>query len=305
MRTGPGPAVCYDAASPHRFSVLPNNFDLHNHTLASDGLCTPGELIALAAGNGCDAIALTDHDTVAALDEADAAARAAGIGFIRGVEISVSWAPDGERAATTLHVVGLGIDPLQSELAAGLEQLRVGRVARAQRIGEEFERIGIAGLFDSAWQLADNKSMIGRTHFARALVARGEVKDTHAAFQRYLIGGKPGFVAHRWAALNEAVAWIVAAGGIAVMAHPGRYKLTRAEMSQLLAEFKALGGRAIEVVTGSHRPAQYLEYAALAREFGFLASRGADFHGVGESHFEPGTLPPLPADLTPVWTALA
>ncbi len=299
------PSVCYDAASFHRFPVLPNNFDLHNHTLASDGLCTPGELIALAAKNGCDAIALTDHDTVAALAEAASAADFAGIGFIPGVEISVSWAPDEDSHATTIHVVGLGIDPVQSDFAAGLEQIRVGRIARAELIGEEFARIGIPGMFEAAWALADNKSMIGRTHFARALVERGTVKNTHAAFERYLVGGKPGFVPHRWATLEEAVSWINAAGGIAVVAHPGRYKLNQGEMAQLLGEFKALGGGAIEVVTGSHKPAQYQEYAAIARKFDFLASRGADFHGVGESHFEPGTLPPLPADLTPVWTALS
>ncbi len=298
------PSFCYDDASFHRFSVLPNNFDLHNHTLASDGLCTPGELIVLAAKNGCDAIALTDHDTVAALADAAVAAKEAGIGFIKGVEISVSWAPDEDSRPTTVHVVGLGIDPAQSDFAAGLEQIRIGRIARAELIGQEFARIGIAGMFDAAWALAENKSMIGRTHFARALVERGLVKNTHAAFDRYLVGGKPGFVPHRWATLEEAVSWIKAAGGVAVVAHPGRYKLNQGEMAQFLSEFKAYGGEAIEVVTGSHKPAQYQEYAAIARQFDFLASRGADFHGIGESHFEPGKLPPLPADLTPVWTAL-
>ncbi len=284
---------------------MSNNFDLHNHTLASDGLSTPNELIALAARNGCDAIALTDHDTVAALDEAGAAAGAAGIGFVPGVEISVSWTPDAERPPLTLHILGLNIDPRQSDLAAGLDQIRAGRVERAREMGDEFAQAGIDGLFDSAWALADNKSMIGRTHFARALVEHGIVKNTHAAFQRFLVAGKPGYVPHRWASLPDAVRWILAAGGIAVIAHPGRYNLSQIEMQRLMVEFKSLGGRAIEVVTGSHRPVQYQEYAAYARQFGFLASRGADFHGVGESQFEPGTLPPLPDGLTPVWTAFA
>ena len=146
--------------------------------------------------------------------------------------------------------------------------------------------------------------MIGRTHFARALVARGAVNGVGKAFNRYLTPGRPGFVAHRWASLGDALAWIMAAGGVAVMAHPGRYKLQKAEMTQLLGEFKDLGGRSIEVMTGSHSPPQFREYALRAKEFGFLASRGADYHGPGESHYEPGQVPLLPDDLTPVWSVL-
>ena len=279
--------------------------------LASDGLLTPRALIELAVSAGCDAIALTDHDTTDGLTEAAAAAQELNLRFIRGVEISVTWplnAGAGARHAeikpTTIHVVGLGIDPANAALSAGLESIRTGRMARARLMGDDLARVGIEGLFEDALDMAENKTMIGRTHFARALAGRGLVKNVGKAFERYLTFGRPGYVAHQWASLAEAVGWIVEAGGIPVVAHPGRYRLSRADMKLLLEEFKEAGGRAIEVVTGSHQPHQYREYAAIAREMDFLASRGSDFHGLDESHFKPGKLPPLPAGLTPVWHAL-
>ena len=272
---------------------------------------TPRALIELAAACGCDAIALTDHDTTDGLSEAEEVARDANLRFIRGVEISVTWplSPDGgttrpDIRPTTIHIVGLGIDPSNSTLASGLESIRAGRLVRARRMGEDFARVGIDRLFDDAYDIAENKTMIGRTHFARALAGRGLVKSVGKAFERYLTFGRPGYVPHQWVSLADAVGWINAAGGVPVVAHPGRYKLSRAEIRLLLNDFKTAGGRAIEVVTGSHQPHQYREYAVLAREMGFLASRGSDYHGPGESHFQPGKLPPLPADLTPVWHAL-
>ena len=287
------------------------NFDLHNHSIASDGLLTPRALIELAVSAGCDAIALTDHDTTDGLTEAAAAAQELNLRFIRGVEISVTWPLNpgaGTRHAeikpTTIHVVGLGIDPANAALSAGLESIRTGRMARARLMGDDLARVGIEGLFEDALDMAENKTMIGRTHFARALAGRGLVKNVGKAFERYLTFGRPGYVAHQWASLAEAVGWIVEAGGIPVVAHPGRYRLSRADMKLLLEEFKEAGGRAIEVVTGSHQPHQYREYATIAREMDFLASRGSDFHGLDESHFKPGKLPPLPAGLTPVWHAL-
>ena len=281
-----------------------NNFDLHNHSIASDGLLTSSALIALAVNNGCDALALTDHDTTAGLVEAQKAADELNLRFIPGVEISVSWTPNADAKSTTLHIVGLGFDAENPVLAAGLNGIREGRTARAKLMGDDFARIGMHGMFEAAYEFAENKSMIGRTHFARALLARGAVNEVGKAFNRYLTPGRPGFVAHRWASLGDALAWIMAAGGVAVMAHPGRYKLQKAEMTQLLGEFKDLGGRSIEVMTGSHSPPQFREYALRAKEFGFLASRGADYHGPGESHYEPGQVPLLPDDLTPVWSVL-
>ena len=279
-----------------------NNVDLHNHSTASDGLLAPAALIALAARNGCDTIALTDHDTTVGLADAAAAAGEHGIRFIPGVEISVSWTAGIDARSTTLHIVGLNIDPGAAALRAGLDAIRDGRLTRGQRIADEFAKIGVHGLFDDAYALANNKDMLGRTHFARALVARGLVKDVGRAFTRYLTPGNPGYVAHQWASLVDAITWIRAAGGVAVIAHPGRYRLDATQRVALFDEFKSLGGEAIEVVTGSHKPREYLEFAAVARRYGFLASRGADFHAVGESDFEPGLIAALPTDLTPVWS---
>jgi len=276
-----------------------DNYDLHNHSTCSDGLLSPTELLELAARTGVDAIALTDHDTTDGLDEAYGAARRAGIAFIPGVEISVSWGD------TTLHVVGLNVDPGAPALAAGLRSIRDGRIGRGEKIAAALEAIGIAGTFEGAFALAENKSMLGRTHFARHLVDAGRVKDLQAAFDKYLAKGKPAYVPHRWAGLQEAVEWIRASGGVAVLAHPGRYNLKPMFREEMLKDFRAAGGEAIEVVTGSHRPEQYAMWQRMALEHGFLASRGADYHGPGESPVEPGRLPPLHETLEPVWSRWA
>ncbi len=280
------------------------NFDLHNHSNASDGLLTPRDLVSMAARNGCDGVALTDHDTTDGVVAAAEAAREAGVRFVPGVEISVSWPGEGvwpDRAGVTLHIVGLNVDVSNPVFAAGLASVRAGRRARAARIAEALELAGIPDTLDAAYACTGNEDMIGRTHFARVLVGRGAAKNVGQVFTRYLTPGKPGYVPHRWAALPDAVEWILEAGGIPVIAHPGRYKLDDQERRQLFSEFKSLGGAAIEVVTGSHASRQYGEFAGFAREFGLAASRGADFHGPAESAFEPGRLPPLPAGLTPVW----
>jgi predicted metal-dependent phosphoesterase TrpH len=298
------------ANSNNSLNVFVQNFDCHNHSTYSDGLLRPKELVELAKKCGCDAIALTDHDNTGGLVEAAASATEVGIRFIRGVELSVSWPgqnPSPETAdinPITIHVVGLGIDPENVALAAGIASIRFGRLDRARQMGASLANMGINGIFDEALALAENKDMIGRTHFARAMVARGLAKNVGAVFGKYLTPGKPGFMAHQWAGLGNAVDWITGAGGLAVLAHPGRYKLSKQEMRALMLEFKAAGGAAIEVVTGSHEKHQYAEYAAYAREFGFMASRGSDFHGPDESRWQPGALPPLPADLTPVWSVL-
>ena len=269
---------------------------MHNHSTASDGLLSPTQLIELAARTGADAIALTDHDTTDGLEEAVTAARRSGLTFIPGVEISVSWGD------TTLHVVGLGVDPSAAALCTGLEAIRQGRFARGQKIAEALARLGIEGTFEGAYALAENKAMLGRTHFARHLVNTGAVKDLQHAFDKYLAKGKPAYVSHRWASLEDAVRWIRESGGVPVLAHPGRYKLKPMMRDEMLADFKRLGGEAIEVVTGSHRPEEYATWQRLALEHGFLASRGADYHGPGESPAEPGTLPRLHASLKPVWS---
>lgn len=271
------------------------NVDLHCHSTASDGLLAPATLVERACAGGVTMFALTDHDEIAGLGEARAAAQVRGLRFIDGVEISVTW------RGTTLHVVGLNIDPANDALVRGLETVRGSRVRRARRIAESLEAAGISGSFEGAMAHVENPEIVSRTHFARFLVQRGYARDVRSVFHHFLVSGKPGYVPHEWAALADAVTWIRAAGGLAVIAHPGRYKLSKPELRELFAEFIRSGGAGIEVITGSHSPEQYLEFAALAREFGLLASRGSDFHGPGESKIDLGALPQLPADLQPVW----
>lgn len=298
------------AHSNNSLIVFVQNFDCHNHSIFSDGLLSPRNLIELAKLNGCHAVALTDHDNTGGLAEAEAAAADVGIRFIRGVELSVTWPGQSLSPQTadinpiTIHVVGLGIDPLDAGLESTIASIRMGRIDRARQMGANLAHMGMEGLFEDALALAENKDMVGRTHFARAMVARGLATNVGAVFGKYLTPGKPGYVAHHWASLDAAVGGITRAGGVAVLAHPGRYKLSKPEMRDLLLEFRQAGGSAIEVITGSHEKHQYQEYGALAREFGFMASRGSDFHGLGESRFKPGSLPLLPTDLIPVWSVL-
>lgn len=271
--------------------------DLHSHSSHSDGRLAPRELVARACAQGVKLYALTDHDELSGLAEARSEADACGMRFVAGVEISVSWESE------TLHIVGLNIDPEHADIVAGLRQVRAGRQARAARIAADLEQVGVAGALEGARRYALNPGMIGRAHFARYLVECGMVKDTHAAFRRFLTPGKPGYVAHQWVRLAQAVRWITAAGGSAVIAHPGRYKLNNREREQLLGEFRDLGGTAVEVVTGSHTADQYATWARYAQRYGLKASAGSDFHGPGESWLELGKLPDLPYGVAPLWEA--
>lgn len=271
------------------------NVDLHSHSSHSDGQLTPRELAARACAQGVKLFALTDHDELSGLAEARDEAEACGMRFIAGVEISVSWQHE------TLHIVGLNIDPTHAEIVEGLKGVRGGRHVRAQRIAADLERVGVNGALAGAQRFARNPDLVSRAHFARYMVEQGHVPDVHIAFQRYLTAGKPGYVAHQWATLAQAVRWITAAGGAAVIAHPGRYNLTTRERETLLAEFRDLNGTGVEVVTGSHTKNQYATWARYAQRFGLKASAGSDFHAPGESYLELGKLPDLPYGLVPVW----
>ncbi|MEJ8837197.1 3',5'-nucleoside bisphosphate phosphatase [Ramlibacter sp. AN1133] len=275
------------------------NADLHCHSVVSDGTLTPEELAARAAANGVELWSLTDHDEIGGQHRAAAAARAHGMKYLTGTEISVTFAGE------TVHIVGLGFDPDDEGMHRGLEQTRGGRGARALEIAAGLAAAGIPGTYEGALKYVGNPALISRTHFARYLVETGRCKDTSEVFRRFLTEGKPGFVPHRWAGLKDAVRWIRDAGGVAVIAHPARYKFTANEEFALFTEFKAHGGTAVEVVTGSHTTAEYAKYADTAREFGLAASRGSDFHSPGESHTDLGQLPLLPDQLTPVWDLLA
>lgn len=275
------------------------NADLHSHSSFSDGTLAPEALVSRAAARGVELFALTDHDQLEGLAGARAAALACGLNFIDGVEISVTW------RGATVHVVGLDIDPLNARLRNGLETVRAGRLARARAIAAELAAGGIEGSLEGALKhAAESPSMVGRSHFARHLADAGVVTDAKAAFRHYLVPGKPGYVPHRWAALADALGWIGAAGGIAVLAHPGRYALSSDALRDLLGEFRDCGGAAIEVVTGSHTSEEYRRFAALALQYGLAASRGSDFHSPDESA-ELGSLPDLADRLVPVWEQLA
>ena len=275
------------------------NADLHCHSVVSDGTLTPEALAARAKTNGVELWALTDHDEIGGQQRAAAAARTVGLHYLTGVEISVTF------VGHTVHIVGLGFNPEDPNLKLGLSQTRGGRGQRAMDMSDSLAKVGIAGAYEGACKFVGNPELISRTHFARFLVESGVCRDTNEVFRKYLIEGKPGFVAHRWASLKDAVNWITQAGGVAVIAHPARYKFSTNEEFALFTEFKGHGGQGVEVVTGSHTAAEYLTYAATAREFGLAASRGSDFHSPDESHTELGTLPFLPDKLTPVWELLA
>ena len=275
------------------------NADLHCHSVVSDGTLTPEALAERAAANGVELWALTDHDEVGGQHRARAAATAAGMKYLTGAEISVTF------ANVTVHIVGLGFDPDNAALVQGLADTRDGRIPRAQDMAAQLAKVGIAGAYEGALKYVGNPQLVSRTHFARFLVESGVCKDTPEVFRKYLTEGKPGYVPHRWATLSDAVHWITSAGGVAVIAHPARYKFTANEEYALFSEFKAHGGQGVEVVTGSHTPAEYVTYAAMAQEFGLVASRGSDFHSPDESHTDLGKLPYLPGALTPVWDILA
>lgn len=273
--------------------------DLHCHSTVSDGLLDPEVLAQRAYDNGVELWALTDHDELSGLAQARQAANALGLPFLTGVEISVTW------ASKTLHVVGLGIDETEPVIQVGLAGLRRGRVDRARQMADKFENLGYPGVFEGALAFAGNPDLISRTHFARHLVETGQAKNMQAVFDRFLKDDGPAFVPTQWATLESALAWIHAAQGVAVIAHPGRYSYSELQFDALFSEFKSLGGLAIEVNTGSHRPWQFKTYGEVAKRYGFLASCGSDFHGAKESRCDLGQVPVLLPDLTPVWHAPA
>ena len=278
-------------------SFSPLNADLHCHSVISDGTLTPEKLAERAKANGVHLWALTDHDELGGQKRAREAASALKIDYLAGVEISVTWMGE------TIHIVGLGIDAEHAGIIEGLRSTREGRGNRAKLMAEQLSKVGIEGAYEGALHFAGNHDLISRTHFARFLVEQGVCRNTEHVFKNYLIEGKPGYVPHQWASLDNAVKWIKAAGGVAVIAHPGRYsRLNAMQMDELYQHFKDLGGLAIEVITGSHSPDQYKTFAKIAQQYGFLASRGSDFHDPNESHIDLGNLPHLPDNLTPVWS---
>lgn len=273
------------------------NVDLHSHSTVSDGLLTPQALVRRAHANGVDLFALTDHDEVDGLAVARAEAEAVGLAFVTGVEISVTW-----RGDHTIHILGFDFDATHRALVDGIAGVRAGRDRRARQMSDELDKAGIHGAYEGALKYVSNPDLISRSHFARYIVEAGHAKEVKSVFDHWLAKDKPGYVPHVWATLAQAVSWVSQAGGLAVIAHPGRYRISKQELRELVAEFVAAGGQGIEVLSGSHSADQTRETARLAREFKLLASCGSDYHGPGESWMDIGKMPALPEDLTPIWT---
>lgn len=269
-------------------------YDLHTHTWFSDGTLSPTELVERAAAAGVNVLALTDHDDTSGLAEAARAAAHCGIELVPGVEVSATW------EKTTIHIVGLGFNPDAPALSAGLAELRTAREERAREMARRLEKHGVKNPYEGAWGLAHG-AIISRTHFARYLSGQGFGNTMGAVFKHFLRRGKPGYVPGRWVSMEEAVGWIRTAGGVAVIAHPARYELSRSKLLRLFREFRDCGGTAAEVVSGSHGPADTETMARYVRESGLAASVGSDYHGPENPWRELGRLPPLPDDLLPVW----
>jgi len=271
------------------------HYDLHSHSTASDGTLTPDLLVSRAHEQGVDVLALTDHDTTFGLEEARHRANELGIKLINGVEISVSW------EKTTVHILGLNLNPDHEELQNGLQKLRDFREWRAVEIARKLEKAGIKGALEGAKKYAKGV-LISRTHFARYLVEYGKAKTVSDVFRKYLVPGKPGYVAGQWASLEEVIGWISISGGTAVIAHPARYRMSATKLRRLMEHFKQLGGQAIEVVSGSHSPNDRYNMAQYARRYELLASCGSDYHGPENPWIEVGKLQPMPESCTPVWS---
>jgi len=269
-------------------------FDLHTHSTASDGRLAPAELVARAAQAGVEVLALTDHDGIDGLSEAHQSAQNAGISFINGIELSVTW------NSRTIHIVGLNFSPDYAPLQSGIQYLRDFRQQRAQEIAKKLELAGISGAYAGA-QAFSSGNMLGRMHFANFLVSAGHAKNIRSVFKKFLVSNKPGHVSGAWASLDDAVAWITGAGGIAVIAHPARYKLTRTKLRRLIKDFVAAGGQAIEVLSGRHNINEIKTMACHANDFDLYASAGSDFHDPDFPWIKLGKLAELPASCKPVW----
>lgn len=275
-----------------RYASAQMIFDLHTHTRCSDGALAPAELLARAAEKGVDVLAITDHDTLDAYRSVTPGGAA--LRLVAGIEFSTQWEHCG------IHVLGLDIDPGSDAIRVGVRFQTEARRKRAHRIARILAKMGIADALAGASALAAG-DYIGRPHFARYLVDIGKARSMEDAFRRYLGDGKPGDVKQHWADLRQVVRWIRDANGIAVLAHPLKYKLSRSKLKRLLTDFIRAGGEGMEVASGQQQPQQTAAMAQLCREMKLLASCGSDFHNPGVRWAELGAFAPLPANVTPVW----
>ena len=267
------------------------------HSTASDGELAPSALVAAAAEAGVRVLALTDHDSVEGLAPARVACDEYGLQLVNGVEISCRW------ESHDIHVVGLGIDPandgLQQQLAAQMGR----REVRAGKINERLRKLGFPDLLASA-RAGAPQGVPARPHFSRALMEAGCCKDEKDAFAKYLAQGKPAYVKTDWPEVAEGVAWILGAGGIPVLAHPHRYKLTRTRLECLIRHFAEAGGRALEVACANQELTSMRQLAQFGEKYGLYGSRGSDYHGPSMRWVKLGRMPALPAGCRPVWSLL-
>ncbi|NOQ63264.1 MAG: PHP domain-containing protein [Methyloprofundus sp.] len=269
-------------------------YDLHSHSHYSDGELSPTQLVLRAKEHGVNTLALTDHDTVAGLAEAQLAATEQDINLITGIELSCEW------SKKPFHILGLNIDPNNAELLAGTQRLQVIRLERAKKIAAKLEKNKIPGAWEAV-QASAGTGMITRPHFANFLLENNHVSSIQNAFDRYLGQGKPAFVSTQWVELENAIQWIQAAGGVAVVAHPMRYRLTASWMRRFLAAFKEYGGEGIEVITARSNPDEVRRVIQFAKQFELYGSMGSDFHTPKNQWVELGRLAPLPENIRPVW----
>lgn len=273
---------------------MTEQYDLHCHSSASDGALSPTELVNRAKLQGVTALALTDHDTTQGLEEAKQAAQLANIRLINGIEISTTWENH------CLHIVGLNIDPEYAALKTGIEYLQNIRSERSKKIALKLEKKRIFGAYEAVTQAA-GKGMVTRSHFADFLLKQNHVSTQQEAFDRYLGQGKSAYVSTTWASLSDALAWITAAGGVAVLAHPMRYKLSANWMNRLLTAYKANGGQAIEIITGRSSSEEITLTSQYIKRYALYGSVGSDFHSPDNQWIELGRLKPMPALVKPVW----
>lgn len=267
-------------------------YDLHSHTNASDGKLSPTELCHRALANGVTHLAITDHDTLAGWTSLTQIPE--GISLIPGIEFSCVW------SGMTIHIVGLDFDPEHPSMKHGLLAQTEARIKRSEIIAERLAKLGMHGALEAAQSYA-GESQLGRPHFARFLVERGHVNSLNQAFDRYLGAGKPGDVKALWPELATVVEWIVGSGGIPVIAHPARYKMTNMKLRRLIETFKSVGGMGIEVVSGSQSRDITAYMAQLCEQYQLLASQGSDFHGPGSPWQELGRFDVMPKRCVPVW----
>lgn len=268
-------------------------YDLHTHSHCSDGKLSPQALVQLAKNNGVTVLALTDHDTIHGIEEAQLAA-ASDMTLIAGIEFSSQWLGRG------IHIVGLQVDIHSPILLAAVAQQTQVRNARAKKIAQRLEKLGIKDALAGAESYA-NGGAIGRPHFAQYMVDKGYVSNFAQAFKRYLGSGKTGDVKEGWPSIDTVVQWITDAGGIAVLAHPDKYGLTRTKLYELLDDFVDAGGEAMEVVSGQQDSSVTDKLARAAKDFSLLASCGSDFHSPEQPWQTLGKYSPLPDSCEPVW----